>query len=158
MINLARSNNPSPEEIKRVSQACREELESTGIDVEEYPGYQSGEVPSKVYGILHHWAFRRAWYYWIAEGPGIPPDDAEKLHQRYGQVVRVEGHCGCPSPSEWRKGFAIGLYHVDSLEGLRALADLIKLIVDRNKTIHEAYEQVSDDSRNLSPILDIPLC
>ena len=42
--------------------------------------------------------------------------------------MRVEGHCGCPSPLEYNKGFAVGLYHVDTPEGLKALADTIKQV------------------------------
>ena len=35
-----------------------------------------------------------------------------------------------PSPLEWFKGLAVGSYHVDSPEGLKALADTIKKIVE----------------------------
>lgn len=95
----------------------------------------SGEVKTSVRGTLHNWVFERAWYYWVAKGPGIDVDTAEKLHATHGQTVRVAGHCGCPSPREWFKGFAVGSYHVDDSEGLKALADVIKSIFEKNQEI-----------------------
>jgi len=41
--------------------------------------------------------------------------------------VRVAGHCS-PSPLEWFHGFAVGNYHVDTFTGLKALADIIRLV------------------------------
>jgi hypothetical protein len=92
---------------------------------------QSGEVKTSVMGTLHGWTFKRAWYYWVAEGPGIDVDAAEALHATHGREVRVNGHCGCPSPSEWFKGLACGHYHVDAPEGLKALADTLKGLVEK---------------------------
>lgn len=86
------------------------------------------EVPTAYTGEFCRWGFRRAWYYWVAEGPGIPADKAQDLWLTHGKEVRVEGHCGCPSPLEWNHGFATGMYHVDTAEGLRALAELLKSI------------------------------
>lgn len=93
----------------------------------------SGEVKTWVQGVLHGWSFTRAWYYWVAKGPGIEIAVAEKLHEQWGKQVRVDGHCGCPHPREWYKGLAVGYYHVDTPEGLRALADTIKELVEKNK-------------------------
>ena len=115
------------------------ELKRAGILVEKLPEFfrdKTREVKSVVIGTLHGWSFDRAWYYWVAKGPGIPPDDAETLHAGFGKDVRVNGHCGCPSPKEGCKGFAVGLYHVDSEEGLAALANTIKVIFDRNSGVH----------------------
>lgn len=92
---------------------------------------RSGEVKTSVVGVLYGWQFKRAWYYWIAEGPGIEWAAAEALHAKHGNVVRVNGHCGCPSPTEWFKGLAVGHYHVDTPDGLKALADTIKGLVAR---------------------------
>lgn len=89
----------------------------------------SGEVKTSVQGVLHGWVFKRAWYYWTAQGPGIEFEAATRLHEKHGQTVRVAGHCGCPSPLEWYKGLAVPDYHVDDAEGLKALADTIKEIV-----------------------------
>lgn len=128
MQNLA-CRDPSPADLDRVTAVCRAELEAAGIKVTEMDFLAEGrEVPSRAAGSLAMWHFRRAWYYWVAEGPGIPPDVAEKLHAAHGKDVRVDGHCGCPSPSEWFKGFAVGHYHVDTQEGLNALADVLRSI------------------------------
>lgn len=123
------------------------ELAAAGIDwprfepdVAEVMREMSGEVKTSVYGHLHGWTFKRAWYYWTAEGPGIDVDTAEALHATHGQVVRVAGHCGCPSPREWFKGLACGSYHVDSPEGLKALADTIKALVAKSAAVLPAPE------------------
>lgn len=106
------------------------ELAGAGIKVERYELLRnSGEVKTSVIGSLHKWSFNRAWYYWVAKGPGIPPVYADKLHEKWGKDVRVDGHCGCPSPKEWFKGFAVGHYHVDTQAGLNALADVIRKII-----------------------------
>lgn len=105
-------------------------------DIEHYvmPVKFNGEVPTRILGEIKGsgWRFKRAWTYWVCEGPGIPPKEAVELHKEYGRVVRVSGHCGCPSPLEWFKGFGCGLYHVDTLKGLKALADMIKKIMAKN--------------------------
>lgn len=110
------------------------ELESAGIEVHnmEFLRRSSGEVKTAVRGSLYGWGFERAWYYWICSGPGINIEDAEKLHSTHGKEVRVDGHCGAPSPREWFKGFAVGHYHVDTPAGLKALADTIKAIAQQN--------------------------
>ncbi len=109
--------------------------ELTFADIKHHvmPVKLSGEVPTNVIGYLDPsgWGFTRAWTYWVCKGPGIPPDIAEELHKTHGNYVRVAGHCGCPSPLEWYKGFAVGSYHVDTLEGLKALADTIKAIIQQ---------------------------
>lgn len=128
MQNLAR-HDKTPEVINEVTAICRAELEAAGIKVSEFDIFATrGEVPSRAIGGLLSWTFTRAWYYWVAEGPGIPPDIAEKLHATHGKDVRVDGHCGCPSPREWFKGFAVGRYHVDTQEGLNALADTLRSV------------------------------
>lgn len=114
-----------------VDDACAAELEAAGIAVERVECLRSkGEVKSAVIGSLHGWGFRRAWRYWNAEGPGIEVSAAEALHATHGRVVRVEGHCACPSPREWNRGLATGSYHIDSPAGLKALADTIRQLVE----------------------------
>ena len=88
-----------------------------------------GEVKTAVMGSLYRWGFTRAWYYWVAKGPGIPPVYANELHRQHGKEVRVDGNCTCPSPKEWFKGFAVGHYHIDTQAGLNALADVIRKII-----------------------------
>lgn len=117
-----------------------EELELAGIFVERLPECcrkDRGEVKTIVIGTLHGWSFERFWYYWVCKGPGIPIDAAMKLHEKYGKVVRVDGHCGCPSPLERFKGLGTGSYHVDTLRGLKALADTIREVVEKANVIQE---------------------
>ncbi|KKN88872.1 hypothetical protein LCGC14_0244790 [marine sediment metagenome] len=110
-------------------EVCTRELERAGIEVVKLPEIcRYGEPKTVVMGQLGPWGFRRTWYYWVAEGPGIPPVEAEALHEEHGKVVRVDGHCGAPSPLEWFKGFAVGHYHVDAQEGLTALAETINTL------------------------------
>ena len=93
----------------------------------------AGEVPTKYIGFAHGWKFQRAWYYYVASGPGIPPNQAEEFHQKWGTQVRVEGHCGCPSPIEYCHGFAVGSYHIDTQEGLNAFVKLLAEIDTRKR-------------------------
>lgn len=110
----------------------RQELEAANIPVTEHEFLRSkGEVPSAIIGILDGWTFRRAWYYWIAQSDKsvLLFQYADSLHEKHGQQVRVDGHCACPSPREWNKEqwcIGVNLYHVDSQEGLIALADAIR--------------------------------
>jgi len=109
---------------------------------------RDGQVRTSVIGVLHGWSFRRAWCYWICKGPGIEVEAAEQLHRSFGREVRVEGHCGCPSPREWFKGLACGHYHVDTLRGLAALAT----------TINELVTAIRDEPRvesRLRPVREV---
>ena len=90
------------------------------------------EVKSSVRGALHGWTFLRAWEYWVAEGPGIPVEAAEELHRTHGKEARVDGDAGCPSPRAVFHGLGCGMYHIDTPEGLKALADTIKVVVKRS--------------------------
>lgn len=128
--NLAREKNPAPDVVEDVTAQCRAELEAAGAQAFDLPFTFSGEVPTRCAGGFAMWSFKRAWYYWVAEGPGLPVDVAEMLHEKHGRQVRVDGHCGCPSPREWFKGFGVGSYHVDGPEGLKALVDAIRSVYD----------------------------
>lgn len=128
--NLARDKDCSNEEKNKVDRIVYYELMDAGIEPQFYEtlrGYQS-EVPTAYRADLCMWGFRRAWYYWVAEGPGIPADKAEEFHKTWGTQCRVNGHCGCPSPLDQNHGFAIGMYHIDTLEGLKAFAELLRSI------------------------------
>lgn len=113
-----------------IDDIVKAELAAAGIKMEVlgdwFANRKTTEVHTGVIGDLHGWVFERAWYYWIAKGPGLPPAYATPLHAAHGREVRVDGHCGCPSPLEWHKGFAVGCYHVDTPAGLKALADALK--------------------------------
>lgn len=130
--NLARGKPASLDVIEEVSDICEAELLAAGIMPHRFGSLLSerAEVPSKVMGQFGMWGFKRAWYYWIAEGPGLPVEIAEKLHAEYGGQVRVDGHCGCPSPREWFKGFGVGSYHIDGPKGLKALVDALRSVYD----------------------------
>lgn len=130
--NLARQQNPPQDIIDEVTKIATAELRAAGIHPSRFP-LSNGEVPARVIGSLSMWTFQRRWYYWSAEGPGLPVDVAERLHEAHGQQVRVDGHCGCPSPREWFKGFGVGSYHIDSPEGLKALAEAILSVYDPDK-------------------------
>jgi hypothetical protein len=78
----------------------RRELERARIEIVEGERTRS-EVPYTVTGYLNGWTFRRAWYYWVAEGQ-LPLEAAQKLYaDPVGKSdVRVDGHCGCPPPED----------------------------------------------------------
>jgi len=138
------------------------ELGEAGIEVVE--GEKSrGEVPHTLAGKLADWNFSRAWYYWVANAEeGLPLEVATELHNRkytangkrqletYGQVIRVAGHCGCPPPEEWLNGNGrIDSYHIDSQEGLNALAGAIRSLHDMassgtgSKELLRLYDKIS---------------
>ncbi|KKL10923.1 hypothetical protein LCGC14_2550960 [marine sediment metagenome] len=116
-------------------EAISNELQLAGIGIYKLPkGFREQyEVKTIITGTLYDWTFKRAWSYWVAEGPGISVEVAEQLHKHYGKEIRVAGHCGCPSPTEWYHGFGVGLYHIDTQEGLNALSKKIKGIYIENE-------------------------
>lgn len=117
-----------------VDTQCEKELTVACIPMERAEFLrEKREVPTALLGQLDLWSFRRAWYYWVAEGPGVPADKAEEFHKSYGTQCRVNGHCGCPSPLEQNHGFGIGMYHIDTQEGLNAFAQLLKSIYIEKK-------------------------
>lgn len=101
----------------------------------------SGEVVTSVIGELHGWTFRRAWRYWVATGPGIDVLSAEALHREWGHVVRVDGDATCPSPRDRYKGFGCSLYHIDTPEGLAALARTLNMIVYKSTNLHTGNQR-----------------
>ena len=120
-------------EHNRVDEQVKKELTEAGIKAAHGEWLREREVPAAYMGELCMWGFKRAWYYWVATGPGIPPIDAELFHKTWGTQVRVEGHCGCPSPLEYNKGFAVSSYHIDTQEGLNAFAEMLKSIYKEKK-------------------------
>lgn len=127
--NLARGHKAKPEDYPEVDETVRKELAEAGIEVSDYRNFEQGEVPTSFYsGNAHRWQFRRAWYYYVAKGDGIPAYKAEEFHKKWGTQVRVAGHCGCPSPLEWYEGFAVDCYHIDTQEGLNAFVALLATI------------------------------
>lgn len=140
--NLARHPGEAQSVFDEVDAQVFKELTEAGADHEGCLKFDMGrkiangaykEVPTKHIGLAHGWKFERRWYYYAAEGPGIPPNMAEEFHQKWGTQVRVEGHCGCPSPIEYCHGFAVGAYHIDTQEGLNAFVALLAQIDTRKK-------------------------
>jgi hypothetical protein len=91
MINLA-GNKDCDREIRRELTRCR-----IGIVEGNEP---TGEVPATVTGQIGAIELRRAWYYWVAEGP-VPLELAQGMYDDpIGRTdIRVSGHCGCPAPA-----------------------------------------------------------
>lgn len=137
--NMAGRNN-CDEELAR-------ELEAAGIEVIMLPeplrNRANTEVFTVIFGSLHRWSFERFWKYWVCKGPGIEIAAAEKLHRKYGSVVRVDGDCTGPDPRERFEGLAVNLYHVDTQQGLNALAETIRGLV-KVKTDDSGKEKTSD--------------
>ena len=131
--NLARHEPFDTSTIAEVTATCEVELKAAGINITIFSSVLRGEVPTLTFGSLSMWRFTRAWYYWVAQGPGIPLEVADKLHAEFGHEVRVGGHCMCPSPREWFNGFGVGHYHVDTQRGLNALADALRSVYDATK-------------------------
>lgn len=112
MMNLAGHPNNDP--------IVEAELTRCRIDVVRGP-YSSGEVITSITGRLGPFSFRRAWRYWVAEGP-MPLAVAEGLYaDPVGKDdVRVAGHCGCPPPAgpwvTWYDGDGVKLLGMDQRE------------------------------------------
>jgi len=83
------------------------------------------EVPSKLIGFYNKWKFERRWYYYVAEGAGIPPEFAIPFDKEWGRQVRVHGDCGCRGAEFWGEGFGIDMYHIDTPAGLKAFIGLL---------------------------------
>ena len=147
MISTSEADSENNDKMKNLAGETKadlhilRELSDAGIEIVE--GEKSrGEVPYTLTGKLADWNFNRAWTYWMAGAEeGLPLEVATELHNReyaekgerqpetYGQAVRVAGHCGCPPPKEWLNSDGrIDSYHIDSQEGLNALASSIRTL------------------------------
>lgn len=104
------------------------ELEGAGINrVKDSEVYSShGRVSTHVSGELGGWKFSRDQRYWVAKGPAIPRKDAVSLYESHGGDVRVDG-VG-PAGRATKPWGDVSEYHVDSQEGLNALASTIKRV------------------------------
>ena len=89
MINLA--GHPEADE------NCREELRLARIEAVEVERY--GEPRTTVAGRLNGIEFRRAWYYWVADGR-VPLNVARRLYEDPigRRDVRVAGYAGNTAP------------------------------------------------------------
>jgi len=108
----------------------REELARARIKIVDNGAPAKEEVPAQLTGRLGPFTFRRAWYYWMVDGP-VPIKMARVLWKDpEGAVsVRVAGYAGGIDPDVWTKGRRpkrVDTYHIDDQAGLRLFADTIK--------------------------------
>jgi hypothetical protein len=127
--------NLAGEDPRIADAVCESELREADIMLTPLPEFMrksQGEVRTIMWGTSSGWTFRRAWYYWVAEWKppapvSLPMNKAVELHEEYGTVVRVDGHCGCPAPDiHWGDTGTPHLYHIDTQEGLNAFVEKIK--------------------------------
>lgn len=85
--------------VQECDRYMRHELERARIEVVEETERCPGEVPYSITGKLKGWTFRRAWYYWIAQGQ-LPLDVAQELWaDPVGRSdVRAGGYAGGTAP------------------------------------------------------------
>lgn len=89
------------------------------------PDHVKGEVPTGLVGFFNHWKFERRWYYYAAEGAGIPPEFAVPFDKEWGKEARVDGDCACRGAEFWGEGFAISSYHIDTPRALKAFIGML---------------------------------
>jgi hypothetical protein len=131
MKNLAGNNN--------CDTFIKKELKLAGVPVVHVYFEHPHEVPFTVIGKLGDFTFRRAWYYWVVNGP-VPMSVAIELYNNpIGRKdIRVDGHCGCPAPDEWCHGSEfISLYHIDSQDGLNLFVESICKYYSFERTKYE---------------------
>jgi hypothetical protein len=97
--------------LKEADEYIKEELYLAGI--ETISEKSDGEVPYTIIGRLGKWAFRRAWYYWVAKvefrTAGLPVDQALELYNRknpingeiLGGEIRSGGAAGSSAPDDY---------------------------------------------------------
>jgi hypothetical protein len=117
---------PQPADHPDVQEIIVRELDEAGITERMRLNNSSHpEVPSGILCGIHCWSFTRNWYYWVASGPGIPPEHAIPFDKEWGREVRADGDCACRGAEFWGRGFGIGSYHIDTQEGLNAFVQLL---------------------------------
>lgn len=110
------------------------ELTRARIPIEQIEVPHGSEVPYRMIGRLGPIEFRRAWTYWVSNGP-VAIEVARRLYaDPVGRTdIRVDGHCGCPPPeAPWVDVIGghefVTTYHIDSEIGLRFFADVIRAL------------------------------
>jgi hypothetical protein len=117
---------------------CGRELDAAKVPWIDGPIY--GETKASVIGVLHGWVFTRAWYYWIVRTSGEPLSHAMALalNEASGEQVRAYGFGGGTDIDD---DDLPENYHVDTQEGLIALADAIRLHASTSPASQRANEQ-----------------
>lgn len=80
---------------------------------------------------LFGWQFSRAWYYWIAastRGEPVTAEEAVRLDEALGSVLRVDGFAGGQRPIG-----PVGGYHIDRPDALAALVESLKKADDERR-------------------------
>jgi hypothetical protein len=82
----------------------RFELVRAAIKPVDHAEKVGGEVPARLTGTLGPFTFRRAWTYWVVDGP-IPLSVAEEMFAARPDDVRSGGDCACRPPLTWAEHF-----------------------------------------------------
>lgn len=101
------------------------QLAAHGIFVPANPELEKVTLYS-VQASAHGWNFVRRWYYWSARSEDRPISNAKAaaFALKWGSQVRIDGYSGGgPLPAD---GKSVHLYHVDTVEGLAAFAELLR--------------------------------
>jgi hypothetical protein len=99
---------------------------------------QVHEVTAELFG----WKFSRAWYYWIAcsaRGEPINAQEAVRLDEAFGSVLRVDGFAGGQRPQG-----TVDSYHIDRPDALAALVESLK---KTNDTRLEEWKRRAEGGR-----------
>ena len=87
---------------------------------------------------IHGWKFRRAWYYWVAEGDEfeIPKDAAEDFNaiEENKNEVRVDGYAGGKSVNG-----PVSFYHIDTQRGLNEFIKFLE--VEHKKWYNKIFDR-----------------
>lgn len=120
---------------------------------------------------IGNFKLKRNWNYWVAisdKNKGLSLSVATELHNKkyvggedyniYGKCIRVNGHCGSPTPESWSMGYdkTIDCYHIDTQEGLN---EFVRTVVKslENKRKYRAVKRdgniIKDKFREIDIIL-----
>ncbi len=130
----------------------RLELSRCGIEIVE-GAISRGEVSTTLTGKLGNFTFRRAWYYWVVDGP-VPLAVAEELYSpEFKGDIRSGGDCGSQHPSTWAKARYEGKEVLTAsqfreCEGLASTSPVFASIMKEEKFLR-TYHVINDD--NLKP-------
>jgi len=129
LLVMPKQSSTPIRDLHELDTKIRLELEHAGVQVsiaDKTPDL--GEVYTRVSGKLWGWHLKRAWRYWVVttKKNGLIHENANKLHEFAGTLVRVNGHCGCPSPTDQNGDRPVTNYHIDSQDGLNAWAMAVR--------------------------------
>jgi hypothetical protein len=128
-------------------QYIKKELERSRIEIVTVDRLR-GEVPSSLTGKLGELSFKRAWRYWVVNGP-VPIDVAYVLYEDpVGRTdIRAGGDCTCRHPdtcAEWYDTEGKLIYH-DPEGKLRAQVE--NHVASDQGFIREAAEKILSEGR-----------